>query len=32
MVYESGRIFEGEWINDKRHGMGYEKYKNGNVY
>ena len=32
MIYESGRIYEGEWFNDKRHGMGYERYKNGNLY
>ena len=32
MTYESGRVYEGEWLNDKRHGMGYEKYKNGNEY
>ncbi len=32
MMYESGRVYEGEWLNDKRHGMGFEKYKNGNEY
>lgn len=32
MTYESGRLYEGEWKNDRRHGMGYEIYKNGNEY
>jgi hypothetical protein len=32
MIYESGRVYEGEWLNDKRHGMGFEKYKNTNEY
>ena len=32
MIYESGRVCEGHWINDRRHGMGFERYKNGNTY
>ena len=32
MEYDSGRIYEGYWLNDKRHGKGFEKYKNGNTY
>ena len=32
MLYKTGRIYEGEWLNDLRHGKGYEKYHNGNVY
>ena len=31
-IYENGRIFEGDWFNDKRHGRGFEKFPNGNVY
>lgn len=26
MKYKSGRIYEGEWMGDLRHGQGYEKY------
>ena len=29
-VYNIGRIFEGEWLDDKRHGKGYERFSNGN--
>lgn len=32
MIYKTGRFYEGEWLNDLRHGRGYEKYHNGNVY
>jgi len=32
MKYKSGRVYEGEWLNDLRHGRGYERYENGNVY
>jgi hypothetical protein len=32
MKYKSGRIYEGNWENDLRHGMGYELYSNGNFY
>jgi hypothetical protein len=32
MKYKSGRLFEGTWQNDLRHGRGYEKYENGNFY
>jgi hypothetical protein len=32
MVYLNGRIYEGEWFNDKRFGKGYEIYPNGNRY
>jgi len=24
MVYNNGRVYEGYWSNDKRHGEGYE--------
>lgn len=26
MKYKSGRVFEGDWQNDLRHGRGFEKY------
>ena len=32
LVYESGRIYEGEWEANKRHGRGYEMFANGNMY
>ena len=32
MKYKTGRVYEGDWINDLRHGHGYERYANGNVY
>ena len=31
-VGDTGRIYEGEWLSDKRCGTGYEVYKNGNAY
>jgi hypothetical protein len=33
MIYgNSDRIYEGFWKADLRHGIGYERYKNGNKY
>ena len=32
MLYMNGRKYEGEWVNDKREGRGFEKYSNGNYY
>jgi hypothetical protein len=32
MIYRTGRIYEGRWENDQRHGRAYEKYANGNTY
>jgi hypothetical protein len=32
MIYENGRKYEGNWINDLREGRGYEKHSNGNMY
>jgi len=32
MKYTNGRLYEGEWENDQRHGRGYERYPNGNIY
>ena len=29
-VYEIGRIYEGDWLADKRDGKGYERFSNGN--
>ena len=32
IVYDSGRIYEGSWFADKRHGRGFELFSNGNKY
>lgn len=32
MAYESGRVFEGCWENDLKHGRGYEYFLNGSWY
>lgn len=32
IVYDTGRIYEGLWMNDKRDGRGYELFSNGNTY
>jgi hypothetical protein len=32
MTYNNSRVYEGSWINDKREGLGYERFKNGNIY
>lgn len=32
MKYKSGRMYEGDWLNDVRHGRGYERYQNNNIY
>ena len=32
MVWESGDIYEGEWLNDEIHGKGKITYANGNIY
>lgn len=32
MKYKSGRLFEGDWLDDLRHGRGYERYANNNLY
>ena len=29
-IYEIGRVYEGEWFDDRRHGKGYERFSNGN--
>ena len=32
MVYANGRRYEGNWKDDVRHGRGYERHANQNVY
>lgn len=32
MLYISGRVYEGLWCDDQRHGIAYEKYKNGDIF
>jgi hypothetical protein len=32
MVYNTGRRFEGTWLDDLRHGRGFERHPNGNYY
>ena len=32
IIYHSGRVYEGDWVDDKREGSGYELYQNGNTY
>ena len=32
MIYQNGRKYEGEWLDDLRNGRGFEKYANGNLY
>ena len=28
MTYDNSRIYEGSWLNDRRHGNGFERYSN----
>ena len=32
LVYQKGRVYEGEWIKNKRSGRGYEIFTSGNSY
>ena len=32
IVYDTGRIYEGDWGADKREGRGFELFSNGNTY
>ena len=32
MKYKGGRLYEGYFANDVRHGQGFEKYTNNNTY
>lgn len=32
LMYETGRVYEGNWKNNKREGLGFEKFENGNIY
>jgi hypothetical protein len=31
-IYPNGDIYEGEWLNDKKHGQGKMTYANGDIY
>ena len=32
MVYHNGRVYEGAWENDFKHGKGYERFINNSKY
>jgi len=32
MVYSNGRVYEGQWNNDLKHGKGYELFANNSYY
>ena len=32
MVYQGGRIYEGEWLNNKKHGNGFEIFENSDKF
>ena len=32
ITYNSGRVYEGSWKLDYRHGLGYERFQTGNTY
>ena len=32
MIYANGRRYEGDWMNDLRHGRGYERHPNNNIF
>ncbi len=32
MVYQNGRIYEGQWKNDLRCGLGIEHFPNGSLF
>ena len=32
MLYDSGRIYEGKWVDDKRHGKGFERFLTGSTF
>ena len=32
MIYRSGRIYEGEWLNEHRNGRGFEQFTDGSKY
>ena len=32
LIYENGRVYEGEWQDDKRNGRGYEQFSNQSKY
>lgn len=32
MIYNNGRVYEGIWENDFKHGKGYERFSNSSKY
>ena len=32
MIYKNGKVYEGEWSNDKKHGQGAQRFPNGTIY
>lgn len=32
LLFDNGRIYEGHWENDRRHGYGYEYFSSGATY
>ena len=32
LIYDNGRVYEGEWQNDKRNGRGFEQFSNKSKY
>ena len=32
MIYNDGRVYEGQFENDRKHGIGIEIVKNGGIY
>jgi hypothetical protein len=32
MAYHNGRVYEGSWENDFKHGKGYERFSNNSKY
>ena len=32
ITYNSTRVYEGHWTLDKRDGLGFERFSNGNIY
>ena len=32
MLYTNNRVYEGTWLDNFKHGKGYEKFANGAIY
>ena len=32
LIWKDGSIYEGNWVNDMKHGYGIMKYENGDIY